>query len=552
MLSTTLQPTVHRLLPTSFVLQNLTYSVSYSLFFYTLNATRTIRGYLFFLLILGFSHISSPTLSQNYPPKREFRGVWVASVNNTDWPSSPGLTSEEQQQEFSDLLTFQKANGMNAVIVQIRPNADALYRSSYEPWSRWLTGKEGKAPDPEYDPLEFMITECRRQQMEFHAWINPFRAIYNNQEGDISDEHVFFQHPDWVIPYGEHSYFDPGLPEVREYVLKIVMDVVNRYDIDGLHFDNSFYPSQIDSVAFLDDLSFTRYGENFDTLSDWRRNNINQFIQAVHDSIEAVKPQVRLGVSPSGVWRNQAKDPQGSDTQTSQTSYDDFYVDVLTWLKNGWIDYVAPQLYFSIGSEQADYRILLDWWVKNTYGKELYIGHAAYKIGLPEDSLWNDPWQITDQIELNRQSFQVDGSIFFSASSFLENPLSINSRLGGDIYQYPALVPSMAWNRMEVPDPPQSVSIARNKNQVLLQWQHNAHQNVRYYVVYGAEGEEAPNISDPTTIIAKTYFPNLTFMEGSVKGVFRKPHTFVVTAVNRNHDESLVSEPVQVQLLSLP
>jgi len=390
---------------------------------------------------------------QSHSPKREFRGVWVATVNNIDWPSSPSLTTEEQQLEFRNLVAFHKESGMNAILVQVRPCADALYQSAYEPWSRWLSGKESKAPDPFYDPLEFMISECRRQQMEFHAWINPFRAIYNHPEADISEQHIFFQHPQWIVPYGKHSYFDPGLPEVREYVLNVVMDVVSRYDIDGIHFDDYFYPYRIDSLRFLDHITFSRYGKDFENLDDWRRDNINQFISAVHDSIEATKPQVRFGVSPFGVWRNQDSDPTGSKSQADQTSYDDLYADVLTWLKNGWIDYVAPQLYFGIGYNKADYQKLLDWWVKNTYGRQLYIGHAAYKIGTESDSLWGDPLQVANQIMLNRRSFQVDGSIFFSSKSFADNPLGINEQLRSNLYQFPALVPSMSWQGEDAPDP---------------------------------------------------------------------------------------------------
>jgi uncharacterized lipoprotein YddW (UPF0748 family) len=500
-------------------------------------------------LFLGIQLLVLSTVyGQEYPPKREFRGVWIATIDNIDWPSSPSLTTEEQQQEFKDLLAFHKRSGINAVIVQIRPCADALYQSSYEPWSRWLTGKEGKAPDPVYDPLEFMISECRQQQIEFHAWINPFRAIFNHQEAEISEKHIFFQHPQWIVPYGKHSYFDPGLPEVREYLLDVVMDVVNRYDIDGIHFDDYFYPYRVDSLRFLDNITYSRYGADFKEVDDWRRDNINQFISAVHDSIEAIKPQVRFGVSPFGVWRNQDIDPTGSDSQADQTSYDDLYADVLTWLKNGWIDYVAPQLYFGIGYEKADYRKLLDWWVNNTYGRQLYIGHAAYKVGVAEDSLWNNPSQIANQIALNRLSFQVDGSVFFSSRSFVNNPLGINEHLRSNIYQFPALVPAMSWQEEDAPDPPYELAIARNQSQVLIQWNQDVHQDVCYYVVYGTEGEEPPNISDPTTIIAKTFYPKLSFREADRKGFFRKAHTFVVTAVNRNHNESVPSQPVQIRL----
>lgn len=519
----------------------------------------------FTLLVL----VSHSTHAQEHPPKREFRGVWVATVDNIDWPSSPSLTTVEQQQEFIDLVEFHKANGMNALIVQVRPNADALYLSSYEPWSRWLTGEEGRVPNPFYDPLEFMIRECRRQQMEFHAWINPFRAIFNHQNVDISQNHIFFAHPEWVVPYGEHSYLDPGLPEVRKYVLNVVMDMVNRYDIDGIHFDDYFYPYRIDSLNFLDDISFSRYGEGFATVGDWRRDNVNQFVQSVHDSIEIIKPHVRFGVSPFGVWRNKSANllseasprgetsnlsltalPLGSETQALQTSYDDLYADVITWLKNGWIDYVAPQLYFGIGFELADYQKLLDWWMKHTYGRQLYIGHAAYKVGRSQDSLWNDPYQLINQVALNRRSFQVDGSIFFSARSFLENPLGINNRMREGVFKHLALVPPMPWHQEAAPNPPQNLVAARKRSKVLMQWQPSAHQEVCYYVIYGVEGDTPPNISDPTNIVAKSYYPQLTFEEAARKGLFRKNYTFVVTAVNRNHNESFPSLPVQIRLFN--
>ncbi len=525
------------------------YSFFQLIFRYIIFSQRGLSPFYSITFSIILTVISFSGYSQSYPPKREFRGVWVATVDNIDWPSSSSLTTVEQQREFADLVAFHKANGMNALIVQVRPSADALYQLNYEPWSRWLTGVEGRSPNPIYDPLEFMIGECRRQQMEFHAWVNPFRAIFNYQQGDISDQHIFFDHPEWVVPYGKHSYLDPGLPEVRQYVLNVVMDIVNRYNIDGLHFDDYFYPYRIDSLSFSDNISFTRYGEEFDTIADWRRDNVNQFIQSVHDSIEAVKPEVRFGISPFGVWRNADADPLGSDSQARQTSYDDLYADVITWLKNGWIDYVAPQLYFSIGFELADYQKLLDWWVKNTYGRQLYIGQAAYKIGRPADSLWNDPYQIIDQISLNRKSFQVDGSIFFSARSFIDNPLGINDRLQSGSFKYPALIPSMPWHQEEIPSPPQDIVIARNKSEVLLQWQPSIHQKDNcYYVIYGVEGDEPPNISNPTTMIAKSYYPQLTFSEEERNGIFRKKHTFVITSVNQNHDESAMSSPVHIRL----
>jgi uncharacterized lipoprotein YddW (UPF0748 family) len=494
--------------------------------------------------------LSLPLFAQDYPPKREFRGVWVATVANIDWPSSQGLTSEEQQEEFKELVAFHKQNGMNALIVQVRPNADALYESAYEPWSRWLTGKEGKAPDPFYDPLEFMIKECRSQQMELHAWVNPFRAVFGGDTTALDSSHVFFGHPEWIRFYGKHGYLDPGVPQARDFSLAVIMDVVNRYDIDGLHFDDYFYPYKVDTLAFPDSVSFAAHGGEFENIDDWRRQNINTFIQAIHDSIEAVKPAVKFGVSPFGVWRNQSVDPLGSDSQAGQTTYDDLYADVRLWLQNGWIDYVVPQIYFSIGYPPADYEKLLDWWGRNTYGKQLYIGQAAYKVDNNHDERWKDASQIPRQIRMNRRNFQVDGSIYFSAKSFLQNPLKLNDSLRAEYYSHPALIPPMSWNhspQKAAPAPPQQVIAARNGKDVLLQWEGNIHQEVRYYVVYLQKGDEVPNLSNAKAIIGTSYYPQLHFKEKG-SGLFRQKHTIVVTAVDSDMRESFASEPVQIRL----
>ena len=483
-------------------------------------------------------------------PKHEFRGVWVATVANIDWPTSQGLTSEEQQQAFKDLVAFHKANGMNALIVQLRPNADALYESQYEPWSRWLTGKEGKAPDPFYDPLEFMIKECRAQQMEFHAWFNPFRAVFGSDTTALDSSHIYFKHPEWIVFYGKHGYLDPGVPAARKYSLDVIMDVVNRYDIDGVHFDDYFYPYRVDSMAFPDSLSYATYGDSLLPQDDWRRDNINLFVEAVYDSIEAVKPAVKFGVSPFGVWRNRDQDPLGSDSQAAQTTYDDLFADIRLWLKNGWLDYVAPQIYFSIGYPPADYEKLLEWWTRNTFGKQLYIGQAAYKVNNNHDENWKLASQIPQQIRMNRRNFQVDGSIYFSARSFLENPLNLNDSLQNTYYQHPALIPPMRWNRDDQqapPDPPQNLKAARQKHQLLLQWEGDIHQNVRKYVIYLSEGDDPPQTIHPQKILGTTFYPQFSFEEKG-QGIFRKKHTIVVTAIDKDERESFPSRPIQIRL----
>ena len=241
-------------------------------------------------------------------PKREFRGVWIATVANIDWPSKPGLSSTEQQKEFIEILDMHKANGMNAVIVQVRPCADAYYNSPYEPWSKWLTGEIGKYPAPYYDPLEFMIREAHNRGLEFHAWFNPYRALVNIDVG-IDSSSLVFKNPEWFVTYGKNMYFDPGLPEARKHTVNVIMDVVNRYDVDGVHFDDYFYPYRIAKTEFPDSASFEKYKGDFVSKDDWRRNNVDLLIKKLNDSINQVKPHVQFGISPFGVWRNKSVDP---------------------------------------------------------------------------------------------------------------------------------------------------------------------------------------------------------------------------------------------------
>lgn len=508
--------------------------------------------WLIFGLTVSFIIHSSASYSQDYPPKYEFRAVWVATVANIDWPSSQDLTSEEQQVEFKTLVRFHKNNGMNALIVQIRPNSDALYASPYEPWSQWLTGEEGKPPVPFYDPLEFMIDVCREEQLEFHAWFNPFRAIFDLEDAMPDSTHVMYTNPQWIVPYGKHAYLNPGLPEVRSHVIHVVSDVARRYDIDGVHFDDYFYPYKIDSLTFTDSLSYINYGQKFSNIDDWRRDNINQFIKKLSDTLNAIRPAIKFGVSPFGVWRNRDVDASGSETQAGQTTYDDLYADVRLWLKRGWIDYVVPQVYFSIGYPPADYEKLVDWWSHNTFGRQLYIGHAAYKINNNHDENWSKASQIPKQIRLNRSNFQVDGSVYFSAKSFRKNPLNIIDSLRYRYYPNPALVPVMSWNISDSkppPSPPVNLKAARNGKQVLLQWDGNIQDSVRKYVVYLKKGDTSANLSDAQAILGTAYYPTFSFVEGDFNW-FRKKYTFVVTAVDAHGQESYASRPVQLKIFN--
>ena len=282
-------------------------------------------------------------------PKYEFRAAWIATVENIDWPSKKGLSVDSQKVEFIRQLDMHRRNGLNAVVVQIRPAADALYPSSYEPWSEWLTGAQGRPPSPYYDPLEFMIEETHKRGMEFHAWCNPYRAVFAIGKSSIVPDHITRQHPDWFVRFGNTLYFDPGNKEVQQYVTTVIRDIVRRYDIDGLHFDDYFYPYDIfedrPGHDFPDKASYAKYGNGM-TEGDWRRSNTDSIIVQVGRAIKEEKPHCKFGISPFGIWRNKRTDPEGSETQAGQTNYDNLYADILLWLKNGWIDYVAPQIYF--------------------------------------------------------------------------------------------------------------------------------------------------------------------------------------------------------------
>lgn len=392
-----------------------------------------------FLVLLAFCILTSYA-----QPVYEFRGVWIATVDNIDWPPRNVYDVEAQKADFIRQLELHKRNGMNAVIVQVRPATDAFYPSPYEPWSQWLTGTQGKPPVPFYDPLQFMIEEAHKRGMEFHAWCNPYRANFNIGKASIAPGHVTRLHPEWFLRYGNTLYFDPGNKNGQQWVVKVISDMVQRYDIDAVHMDDYFYPYRIAGKEFPDTASYRIYGNDM-SKDDWRRANVDSIITQLSVAIKQEKPWVKFGISPFGVWRNNDKDPEGSATQAGVTNYDDLYADILLWLRNGWIDYVAPQLYWEIGFKRADFATLLDWWSKHTYGRHLYIGHGIYRANERASAAWKDSTQLPRQLQLLRQNPNVQGSIYFSSKTFDTNPNGWNDSLRNDYYRLPAQVPPMDW-----------------------------------------------------------------------------------------------------------
>ncbi|HXR83115.1 MAG TPA: family 10 glycosylhydrolase [Hanamia sp.] len=401
---------------------------------------------LFFIGILFFQKIIAQ-------PKYEFRGVWVATVDNIDFPSSRFLSSDQQKDEFIKLLDMHKRNGMNALVVQIRPASDAFYPSEYEPWSEFLTGKQGTPPSPYYDPLKFMITETHKRGMEFHAWMNPYRAEFRVGKSSIAPTHITRLHPEWFITYGSTKYFDPGNKEAQNFVVNVVRDVVKRYDVDAIHFDDYFYPYHIAGKEFNDAASYKKYGNGM-SLDDWRRSNVDSIILHLSKAIKEENKYCQFGISPFGVWRNIDKDPEGSETKAGVTNYDDLYADILLWLKMKWIDYVVPQLYWEVSQKVVGFKVLADWWARHAYGRQLYIGQGIYRSLEPRSYAWKNKNELPDQIQFLRKYPEIEGSVFFSSSTFKSNPNGWSDTLRNNYYKYPAIPPPMFWIDSLKPEAP--------------------------------------------------------------------------------------------------
>jgi len=492
--------------------------------------------------LLAFIKIDAQVLS----PKYEFRGVWVATVNNIDWPSKPGLSAEIMKAEAIQILDMHKDQGMNAIIFQVRPSADAFYHSELEPWSRYLTGVPGKAPDSSFDPLQFWIQESHKRGMELHAWMNPFRLALNASQ-PLAGDHIAFRNPDWVIRYDNKLFFDPGIPAAREHFVMVVTDVVRRYDIDAIHFDDYFYPYPT-KETFPDHQSFVRYNRAFSPeLKDhWRRENVDIMIKTLSHTIKAIKPWVKFGISPFGVWRNRASDPEGSDTRAGVTNYDDLFADIRKWLREGWIDYVIPQIYWEMGHTAADFETLVRWWNRNAYGKGLYIGQAPYKVGGGSTiAAWNQPRQLPGQIDLLRKFYRVTGSAYFSSIHFKRDLLGFQDSLKTRIYRLPALIPPMPWLPVNQPHTPIKVKVSGRK----VQWQSGNSASTAIdrekYLIYLNEVGRPFDSHDPTFIVQYTHLKAVQFNRKSGK---KKDYEVRISALDRLNNESSLTEPVIIKL----
>jgi len=476
-------------------------------------------------------------------PKSEFRAVWVATVNNIDWPSRPGLSSAQQQAEINELLDRHKNDGMNAIIMQIRPSADAFYHSETEPWSKYLMGAQGVGPQTFYDPLEYFITACHKRGMEFHAWFNPYR-IKQNIRDQLAENNVFNRHPDWGWTYGERVYFDPGNPEVREYLTKVVREVVNRYDVDAIHFDDYFYPYKVEGKDVPDKETFKKFSRGFTgpQIDDWRRENVNLIIKALHQTIKEAKPWVKFGISPFGVWRNKSADPEGSATRGGTTSYDDLYADIILWQREGWIDYMMPQIYWETGHRSVDFITLAKWWADHSYGRAVYTGHAVYKLDKNSNiEAWRHSDQLIDQINVVRAIPQLKGSAWYSSSQFKRDLDGFQDKLHKKVYPTPAIVPEMPWIDNTKPKAPGNLTINTVENGQIINWKPADEDEVmnkaRFYAIYRSKRKNGLNIDKAANLIDVTGEAGFFLRDSGKK--HKKKFYYCITTLDRLNNESL-------------
>lgn len=485
----------------------------------------------FFLLLMAGGVFAQVQTGSAYP-KREFRAAWIQSVNG----QFRGMPTEKLKQNLIGQLNSLQKAGINAIIFQVRPEADALYASRLEPWSRFLTGVQGKAPEPYWDPMQFMIDECHKRGMEFHAWINPYRTK-TTLKSELAPNHVYNIHPEWFVTYGDQLYFDPALPESRRHICMVVSDIVSRYDVDAIHMDDYFYPYPIKGKDFPDDASFARFGGGFSNKGDWRRSNVNVLIKKLHETIREIKPWVKFGVSPFGIYRNESSDPLGSKSKGLQ-NYDDLYADVLLWAREGWIDYNIPQIYWHIGHPVADYETLVKWWARNTENRPLFIGQSVMNTVQNADPKNPSINQLPRKMALQRAYQTIGGSCQWPASAVVENAGKYRDALIAEYHKYPALPPVFDFMDNEAPAKVRKMKPVWTEDGYILFWTAPKYKEEMnravQYVVYRFNDKEKVNIDDPSHIVAITRdnFYKLPYEDGKTK------YRYVVTALDRLHNES--------------
>lgn len=497
-----------------------------------------MKKHIIYSLVLSLLFLivySIPTRAEQ-PLKREFRGAWIQAVNG----QFIGMSTTEIQSTLIAQLDALRLAGINAIIFQVRPEADALYMSYYEPWSRYLTGEQGVAPDPYWDPLQFMIDECHRRDMELHAWINPYRAKTQGTK-KLGLKHPYTSNPDRFVHYDGMLIFNPALQENRDYICTIVSDIVRRYDVDGLHIDDYFYPYPVPGLEFDDEQAFRDNPRGFTDKGDWRRDNVNLLIEQLHQTIRCTKPWVKFGISPFGIYRNRESHPEGSATNGLQ-NYDDLYADVLLWIDKGWVDYTIPQLYWEIGHKNADYETLVDWWAHHANGRPLFIGQDVMRTVNAVDTTQPNRHQQARKIQLQRGYESIGGSCQWPASAVANNEGGYATVLGEEYHRWLALQPEYPFIDKKAPKRVKHLEVIWTDDGPVLCWTAPRYKNemnrpTKYVVYRFAKGEKI-NLDDATKIVGftkGTFFP-LTYQGGKVK------YTYVVTALDRLQNESKVKK----------
>ena len=467
-------------------------------------------------------------------PKREMRGAWIQCVNG----QFQGMGTQAMQQTLTYQLNELQKDGVNTIIFQVRPECDALYKSNIEPWSRFLTGQQGRAPQPYWDPLQWMIEQCHARGMELHAWINPYRARTKSTTM-LASNHIKNRKPQNCFEYDGLTILNPGIPENRNYICEVARDIVTRYDVDGIHMDDYFYPYPAAGQAIPDDAQYRQYNNGIRNRGDWRRYNVNLFIEQFYKTVHQAKPWVKVGISPFGIYRNKRSSSIGSNTNGLQ-NYDDLYADILLWVNNGWLDYCVPQIYWEIGNKAADYDTLIRWWNKYAGGRPLVIGEDVERTVKYTDPQNPSQHQLPAKMRLHQQMPNVKGTVLWYAKAAVDNVGNYASTLRDYYWRRPALQPDMSFIDKKTTNKVRGLKRVWTNEGYILFWTAPKGKNwqttaIRYVVYQFAKGEKV-DINDASKIVAITSntFWKLPYKDGKTK------YTYAVTALNRLQNESKV------------
>ncbi|MCR5696982.1 MAG: family 10 glycosylhydrolase [Marinilabiliaceae bacterium] len=453
--------------------------------------------------LFSITQIFTQTISKNESkPQREMRGLWVSVIGNIDWPTVKGLSPSALQAEATTILDRAASMGLNTIFLQVRPSCDVIYPSKIEPYSQYVVGENFERLDSlaNFDALKFWIEQAHHRGIELHAWINPFR-VTPMLDYPCDTSHISQTHPEWVIKYAGKLYLDPGIPEARRHVISVIDEIVNNYDIDGIHFDDYFYPYPVDNELFGDTASYRLYNPNNLAINDWRRSNVDSVIFNVDSLIKSQKSWLAFGISPFGVWRNSEDDPRGSETKAGVTDYDVLCADVLKWISEGWIDYVVPQIYWHAGHKTVDFDTLQRWWsAQSTEHTRVFVGHALFKVNSGA-SAWKNVNEMPMQIAKVRADEGIDGSVFFSYRQFNRDLYDLESQMKSDIYAHRSLVPLVLDCDDDIDLEIDKIGHIGTK----IRWTLDGDdENLRFYVVYRYKKYEQFDPSDPRYIYAIT------------------------------------------------